>query len=154
MYFTDELHARNFEHLSKLVFPHAKNNVEYEVLSYILSLPEIYNRCIDNPQLSEYPLLWTKVYFYSEKPIYDEEEGELYEIDIDVEEDENGNVVNSEAFETLSHGYKLMVQFGANLFNSGNDEFNLTYSISRWDESLIQVFMQALKIRFPNEKWY
>lgn len=63
----------------------------------------------------------------------------------------DGKEMESEGFARLSHGFKLMVYLGANLFNSSEEEFNLTYSINRWDTHLIKVFYQALKIRFPNK---
>lgn len=154
MYFRDELHEQNFKHLSKMVFRHAETDREYLALSYILALPDIYTRCIDDPLLSDFPLLWTREYTYSEKVIKDEEYGDYIELDFDIKKNTDGKEILSDKFGTLSHGFKLMVDLAANLFNSGRAEFNLSESINTWDEYLVKVFFQALKIRFPNEKWF
>lgn len=147
-YFIDEVHEKNFKHLTTLVFPHSEKDNEYKAVSYILSLPEIYVSCINDPLLHEYPFLWTTEYNYNENLIHDEEFGDYYEVDLNIEKDSDGNEVNSKDFSTLSHGYKLMIYLGQNLFNSSNDLFNLTRSFGTWDKKMIKVFYQALEIRF------
>jgi hypothetical protein len=55
MYFINEWHKTNYNHMVNMVFLNSKNDPEYHVIAYILSLPEIYSRCINDPMLFEFP---------------------------------------------------------------------------------------------------
>ncbi|WP_047981738.1 hypothetical protein [Ornithinibacillus contaminans] len=152
MHFHSKQHETNFKHLIAMVFPHANKDVEYKAMCYIQSLPEIYRRCNDDPMLHEFPFLWTTNYVNTSREEYDDDTNEKYYlVDFEVEKDSEGKEVNSERYNDLSHGYKIMVEFGANLFNSSNDEFNLTEAFGTWDSEMIKVFYQALEIRFSSK---
>jgi hypothetical protein len=62
MYFINELHKSNYEHLVNELYPHAKEDREYHVIAYIFALPDIYTRCIQDNFLNSYPFLWTVKY--------------------------------------------------------------------------------------------
>lgn len=150
MYFINDLHKTNYNHLVNMVFRASKDR-EYKTASYILALPDIYIRCINDPMFHEFPFLWQYVYTdtsYTDK----DEDGEYRVIDFEVKEDDEENPVISENYETLSSGHKKMVQLASNLFNSRNDSFNLMDSLNTWDEHHLKVFYQALDIRSGKEK--
>lgn len=151
MYYLDGVHEKNYNHLLNTVFPHAKNDAEYNPMVYILSLPEIYRRCINDPMLHEFPFLWTAEYkdtSYTDK----DEEGEYRVSDFEIKVDDSGKEVDSENYATLSSGYKKMVDLAANLFNSSNDEFNLTDAFGTWDNNMIKVYFQAILLRLEGRR--
>ncbi|MFT9486787.1 MAG: hypothetical protein ACH0QD_05405 [Tepidibacillus sp.] len=145
MYFIDEEHKKNFEYLTTEIFPHAEKDREYKVAAYILSHPEIYKHCINDPFFKEFPFLWTNE--YKDTSYKEIEDGQEYNIiDFEIKKDEAGNHMISEAYGVLSSGYQLLVDLGANLFNSSNS-FNLCRAIGIWDEKLYKIFEQSLKIK-------
>lgn len=146
MFFLNDLHETNYKHLTNMVFPRAQKDPEYHPMAYILALPDIYNRCVNDPMLHEFPFLWTAEYkdtSYTDR----DENGEYNVIDFEVKKDDQGKEVDSENYATLSSGYKKMVDLAANLFNSSNDEFNLTNAFGTWDNDLIKVYFQAVILR-------
>jgi len=150
MYFVDDLHEKNYDHLVNMVF-RANNNPEYKVISYILALPEIYSRCINDPLFHEFPFLWRYIYTDTSHVEKDEDE-EYLVIDFDVEKDEDGQPVLSDSYTIISSGYKKMIDLASNLFNSSNDNFNLMNSLGTWDDRLIKVYYQAVSIRMERKK--
>lgn len=147
IYFVDKKHEKNYEHLTSMVFRGCKRDPEYHVAAYVLALPEIYERCINDPMLSEFPFLWTKEYVNTSRTEYDEYNNEEYNvIDFDVKKDDEGNEVDSENFGTLSSSYRQIVGLGANLFNSYSG-FNLMRALNTWGDPLVNVYEQAVKIR-------
>lgn len=147
IYFVDKKHEKNYEHLTTMVFRGCKRDSEYHVAAYVLALPDIYERCINDPMLSEFPFLWTKEYVNTSRTEFDDYNNEEYNvIDFDVKKDDEGNEVDSENFGTLSGGYKQIVRLGANLFNS-NIEFNLMKALNTWGDELVNVYQQAVQIR-------
>lgn len=145
MYFFNELHEKNYNHLANLVFLHAKKDSEYHPMVYILALPDIYRRCIKDPMLHHFPFLWTAEYedtSYTDK----DEEGEYRVFDFEIKKDDSGKEIESENYATLSSGYKKMVFLAANLFNSSNDEFNLRDAFGTWDKNMIKVYFQAVML--------
>ena len=153
MYFLNDIHKANFEHLTSFVFKYAKNDYEYCSMCYIQALPDIYDRCIKDGMFREFPFLWTVKYKDTSYTDFDDDREQYHVIDFEVETDENGKEVESEAFGTLSSGYVKMVYLAKNLFNSNNDEFNLMQSLNTWDDDLLKVFEQALNIRSGNVKF-
>ena len=147
MYFLDDTHKTYYEHLTTMIFKGAKNDPEYHALAYILSTPHIYQHCIKDKMLSEYPFLWTAK--YEDTSYYDkEEDGENYLVfDFEVERDSEGKEINSDAFNKLSSGYKKLVDLAANVFNSSNKEFNLQSALGTWDDHLFKVYQQAVFLR-------
>lgn len=146
MYFVNDDHKKFYEHLTTMIFRHAKSDPEYHAVAYIFAIPDIYKRCIKDPYLSEYPFLWTGEYVdnsYTER-----EDGEEYLfVDFDVKKDDNGKELHSDAFGTLASGHTYLVNLAANLFNSSNDEFNLTNALGTWDDHLFKVYQQAVMLR-------
>lgn len=144
MYFIDENHKDNYNHLIQLF--NLRNDSDYRVLYYIYALPQIYSRCIKDPMFKEYPFAWKYEY---EDISYTETDGdEIYDvIDFEVKKIENNEPMFSETYSNLSNGYKLMIQLAENLFNGSQDDFNLMSAIGSWDEGLIKAFYQALSIR-------
>lgn len=151
MYFTCELHEQNYNHLINVVFPHAKSDSEYNSMAYILALPDIYRRCINDPMLKEFPFLWTAKYKDTSYTGSDDD-GEYLVIDFEVEKDENGEEVESENFATLSSGFRKLVDLAANLFNSSNKEFNLMNALGTWDDRLLKVYFQAVQLRLSRRE--
>jgi hypothetical protein len=47
------------------------------------------------------------------------------------------HAIESEAYGTLSSGYRKIVELGRNLFNSSN-EFNLSAALGTWDSILFE----------------
>jgi hypothetical protein len=152
MYFVNNLHRTNYEHLITEVYPHAKEDKEYHVLAYIFALPEVYNRCINDIFLKSFPFLWTVKYRLIPNTEENSDTGEKYSvIDFEVEEDEEGNGIRSEAYYELSSGYQKLVELAENLFNSHN-VFNLMNALGTWDDTLFKVFLQAVLIRKGNRE--
>jgi hypothetical protein len=147
MYFLNEIHEWNYKQLLTSVFPQAPQDREYHVVAYIFALPEVYCRCAPHPYIGEFPFLWTVRYrdiSYMER---DQETGQTHEVfDFEIEEDENGREIRSDAYYELSNGYRYIVDLAANLFNSYQD-FNLMNALQTWDNEIFQVFLQALHIR-------
>lgn len=151
MYFIDEMHKLNYKHMTSMIFPHAKEDPEYHAMSYILSVPDIYEGCIEDKMLPEYPFLWTVEYVdksYTEK----DDTGEYFVWDFDIKKDSEGNSVKSEAFIYLSSGYKKLIYLAKNLFNSRNDDFNLMDALGIWDDRLFKLFQQAILLRKGNRQ--
>lgn len=147
LYFVDKKHEKNYVHLTTIVFPHAKRDPEYHSAAYILALPEIYERCISDPVLYDYPFLWTVDYIDNSRTEFDEDNQEEYTvIDFDIRKDDEGNEADSEAYGTLSSSYKHIVRLARNLFNSYSG-FNLMRALDTWGGSLVKVYEQAVKIR-------
>lgn len=124
----------------------ANKDPEYKVMCYILSLPDIYNRCINDSMFHKHPFLWKYVYTdtsYTEK----DEDGEYHIVSFEVKKDEDGKPQISEEYSTLSIGHKKMVALASNLFNESNREFNLMEALGTWDNRLLKVFYQALDLR-------
>lgn len=134
------------------MYPHARNDKEYHVVAYILALPDIYNRCISDSFLKTYPFLWTVKYKDTSYFETDEETGQEYQvIDCEVEVDEEGKEIRSEAYYQLSSGYRKLVDLATNLFNRHND-FNLMDALETWDDALFKVFLQVVLIRKGNRE--
>lgn len=146
MYFLNDLHEKNYNHLANMVFPDSKKDREYHPMVYILALPDIYNRCITDPMLHEFPLLWT-VEYTDTSYTHKEGEEEYKVIDFEIKKDKSGAEIESKNFSTLSSGYKKMVDLAANLFNSSNDEFNMSDAFGTWDNKMIKVYFQAILLR-------
>lgn len=147
-YFINSKHKKNYEHLTTMVLKQAKQDPEYHAAAYILSLPEIYDNCIHDPMLHEYPFLWKVEYVDKSYIDYDEEYKEDYRVvNFDIKKDDEGNNVESEAYGTLSSGYKHIVKLGQNLFNSNFSKFNLMAALGTWDDELFKVYQQAVQIR-------
>ncbi|MCM3227551.1 hypothetical protein [Terribacillus saccharophilus] len=142
MYFVNDAHETNFKHLFSMVFPKAPYDKEYAAVSYLLAIPEIYQRCIHDSELHESPLQWTVKY----KVEITEDDGEEMK-SVHSIEDENGNDTPSEGYSSLDYEYKHFVKLAENLFN-GNEDFNLTRAFSSWDQKSVKVFYQAMEIRF------
>src|SRR5687767_15200085 len=90
MYFINEWHKTNYNHMVNMVFRNSKNDPEYHVIAYILSLPEIIVvvlmiQCSLN--FLFYGLLSIRILHIKEK----EEDGEEYiVVDFDVKKDDSG----------------------------------------------------------------
>lgn len=146
MYFQNEQHKKCYEHLTTKVFKNANSDGEYHAMAYILALPEIYVRCVNDAMLDEFPFLWTKEYV--DTSYFDEDEdGEFKVIDFNVKKDKEGNSILSENFATLSSGYKKMVYLAQNLFNPSNETFNLADAFCTWDNHLVKAYQQAVLLR-------
>jgi len=103
MYFLDELHEKNYNHMIASIIKNPKNSKEYHSLAYIFSLPDIYHRCIKDPMFQEVPLLW--MVQYGEKSYWMTDEDEEYFVnDFEIILDKSGNEIKSEEFNTLSSG--------------------------------------------------
>jgi hypothetical protein len=151
MYFINDLHEKNYNHLSNMVFPHSKNDSEYHSMVYILSLPELYSSCVNDPMFHEFPFLWTVEYkdtSYTDK----DEEGEYRVVDFEIKKDDSGKEVESQNYVYLSSGYRKIVDLAANLFNSSNDEFNMTDAFGTWGDELIKVYFQAVMLRLSGRR--
>lgn len=147
MFFINGQHKQNYEHLSTMVFRNAKMDSEYHSASYILSVPEIYKRCISDPWLHEFPFLWTRDYKdLSHKSFDDDLEEEIMVIDFEIKKNEKGHEQRSQTFMKLPGGCQHLVELGENLFNKEN-LFNLTEALSVWDDELFKVYQQAVLIR-------
>lgn len=152
IYFIDKKHEKNYEHLTKMVFKGCKRDPEYHSAAYILALPDIYERCINDPMLYDYPFLWTKDYVDNSRKEYSEfNEEEYYIVDFDIKKDDEGNEVDSENYGTLSSSYKHIVSLARNLFNSYSG-FNLMKALDTWGDPLVKVYEQAVKIRIDIDK--
>ncbi|MDP4084746.1 MAG: hypothetical protein Q8934_09050 [Bacillota bacterium] len=151
MYFLNELHEKNYNHLTNMVFPQAKKDSEYNPMAYLLALPDIYKRCINDPMLHEFPFLWT-VEYKDTSYTGEDEDGEYKVNDFDIKKDGAGKEIESENYATLSSGYKKMVDLAANLFNSSNDDFNLTDAFGTWDNNMIKVYFQAVLLRLEGRR--
>ena len=151
MYFLDEQHELNFNHLTRMVFPYAKNDPEYKVAAYVLSHSRIYKECVQDPLFNQYPFLW--MYQYEDRSYTETDStGEEYIVeDFYHPFDEDNNPIKSESFTALSSGEKQLVYLAQNLFNSSNNTFNLMDALGTWDEFNILVFKEALKIRMNRE---
>lgn len=149
MYFVNDAHQSNYYKL--LEFYHSVNDPEYKSLCYILALPEIYNRT--NGKFGEEgPMEW--MYKFQDKEvevedIFTKEKNVI--IERIYEEDESGNGIETEAYSTLSSGYRKLILLGANLFNSSYDDFNLCDALRTWDNELIKVYQQAVLVRLDRE---
>lgn len=151
MYFVDKKHEKNYEHLTTMVFRSCKSDPEYHAAAYILALPEIYERCINDPMLYDYPFLWTKEYVDNSRTEYDDYNNEeYYVVDFDIKKDDEGNEVNSKAYGTLSISYRHIVRLARNLFNSYSG-FNLMKALDTWGDPLVNVYEQAVHIRINRE---
>jgi hypothetical protein len=151
MFFLNDLHETNYKHLTNMVFLRAQKDSEYHPMAYILALPDIYKRCVNDPMLHEFPFLWTAEYkdtSYTDK----DEDGEYKVIDFEIKKDATGKEVESKDYATLSSGYKKMVNLAANLFNSSNDEFNLTDAFGTWGNDLVKVYFQAVMLRLEGRR--
>lgn len=148
MYFIDDIHEKNFNHLAQMVF-RASNNVEYQVLSYVLALPELYNRCIKDPVLHESPYAW--IYDYKDVSYTEKDGDELIEVfDIEYKTDKKGVPVYSDAYSVLPTSYKILLDVGINLFNNREQDFTVMDGLSAWDDKLFKVFLQLILIRKSN----
>lgn len=147
LFFVDAKHEKNYEHLTTMVFRGCKRDPEYHSAAYILALPDVYKRCIDDHMLHDYPFLWTKDYIDNSRTEYDDYNDEEYFVQsFDIRKDDEGKDVDSEAYRTLSSGYKHIVRLARNLFNS-NNEFNLMKALDTWGDELFNVYQQVIKIR-------
>lgn len=147
MYFKNENHEENFKYLTESVFPYSENDVEYRSMCYIMALPEIFVRCITDPLFKDFPFLWI-VDYVDRTTVVQDDGGEVKHLDFETIKDSDGIEVDSEKYNSLSYGYKLVLELGQNLFNSSQNDFNLTKSFNAWDESLMNCFYQVLEIRF------
>ncbi|MCY9747954.1 DUF2538 family protein [Paenibacillus larvae] len=142
MFFVSEEHEANYNLLLGL---YKVYDTDYKAACYLLGLPEIYKST--GGRFGEYPFDW----MYKFKEVEKEEvdfwtKEKRVVIERLYEEDENGKEVESEAYGTLSSGYRKIVELGRNLFNSSN-EFNLCDALGTWDSTLFEVFQQAVMIR-------
>ncbi|WP_079707694.1 DUF2538 family protein [Paraliobacillus ryukyuensis] len=150
MYFINESHRKNYEHLVNMVF-RANTDPEYKVLSYILALPDIYARCINDPVFHDFPHAWKYEYTDTSYTSHDEL-GEFLVVDFEVNKDQNQQPIYSKNYKSLSSGYKKLLYLVDNLFNSSNNDFNLMDALGTWDDQSIKVYYQALSIRLENIK--
>lgn len=145
MYFINDSHEKNFNHLTQMVF-RASNDVEYQVLSYVLALPEVYNRCIEDPLLHESPYAW--IYDYKDVSYTEKDGDELIEVfDIEYKTDKKGVPVYSDAYSVLPTSYKIILDVGINLFNNREQDFTVMDGLGTWDDKLFKVFLQLILIR-------
>ncbi|MEC0182315.1 DUF2538 family protein [Paenibacillus peoriae] len=149
VYFVNETHQSNFYKLVQ--FYHSVNDPEYKSLCYILALPEIHNRT--NGKFGEEgPMEW--MYKFQDKEVEVEDlltKEKSVIIDRIYEEDERGNGIETEAYSTLSSGYRKLILLGVNLFNSSYDDFNLCDALGTWGNELIKVYQQAVLVRLDRE---
>jgi hypothetical protein len=150
MYFVNDAHQSNYYKLVE--FYHSVNDPEYKSLCYILALPEIYNRT-SGKFGDEGPMEW--MYKFQDKEVEVEDiltkKKKNVIIERTYEEDESGNGIETEAYSTLSSGYRKLILLGANLFNSSYDDFNLCDALRTWDNELIKVYQQAVLVRLDRE---
>lgn len=119
-------------------------------MAYILALPDIYERAIEDKMFHEAPFLWT--YEYEDKSYERTEYGETFLVyDFEVKMDGKDQPVSSEAYMTLSGGYVKLVHLAVNLFNSNSDEFNLMNALATWDDDLFKIYQQAVMIRIGRD---
>jgi hypothetical protein len=153
MYFMDKTHETNYNHLSTMVFPHAKTDSEYHAMTYVLAVPYLYDACIEDPMFYEFPFLWTVEYKDTSYMETDEDNGEKYRvISFEIKKDNEGNEVSSREYNYLSSGYKKLAELAANLFNPSNDEFNLSDAFGTWDDRLVKVYFQAVMLRLQSRR--
>lgn len=127
MYFISDLHKSNFNNLLT-IYTVAEKDSEYRSAMYLLSLPTIYNKVVDDEAFNDnYPFYWTEEYIYTDNDI--EFLGRP-----------------SKLYLTLSSGYKYIVDLALNLFNNSNP-FNLSSALNTWDNALYNTFKQAVEIR-------
>lgn len=127
MYFISDLHKSNFNNLLT-IYLIAKKDSEYRSAMYLLSLPTIYNKVVNDKAFNDNcPFYWTEEYIYTDNDI------EFLD-------------KPSESYLTLSSGYKCIVDLALHLFNSSNP-FNLCNALKTWDNTLYNVFKQAVEIR-------
>lgn len=150
IYFLDAAHEENFQVLTTQIFPQAQKDSEYRVASYILAVPDIYERALNDPLFPEFPFLWIKEYTDTSYTEWDEEDQKEYHVNDFEVNMEDGQAVFSAAFYTLSSGYQKLVLLGQNLFN-GNHGFNLCHALGVWDDQLFKLYMQAVQIRIKRQ---
>lgn len=143
MYFTDADHESNFDYLVNEVFARSAQATDYKAYCYILALPDIYKRCIKNPDLIPYPLQW--IFEYNRVKRIDDESGEEY-FEAESILDDEGNEIYSDDYNTLSSGYKQILHAGMHFYNSRNT-FVLMDGFDIWSDNLKKTFYQALAIR-------
>lgn len=149
MYFIDNKHQQNYNHLVKKVFRNEESS-EYKAASYVLALPEIYSRCINKPLFHEFPFIWK--YVYKDVSYDDKDEIEEYRVvEYQVEKNEHGEAMVSEDFSSLSNRYKKLFYLAQNLFNSSKNNFNLMDAFETWDTTMIKVFYEAVNIRLEGK---
>lgn len=121
MFYLDDDHEANHWQMRE-VFKDRMPSQEYEVACYIMGVPRLFSEF--RLEKHEYPFSWAvKDYTEDIQPIY------------------------SEAFNVLSSGEKYLVLLGMNLYNSGNEDFNLCDALTTWSDDYYQVFRQAVSIR-------
>lgn len=148
MYFIDDIHEKYYNHLAQMVFG-ASNDVEYQVLSYVLALPEVYDRCIKDPVLHDSPYAW--IYDYKDVSYTEKDGDELIEVfDIEYKTDNQGIRVYSKEYSTLPASYKIILDVGINLFNGREQDFTIMDGIGAWDNHLFKAFLQLIMIRKSN----
>lgn len=151
IYFLDAAHEENYKVLTTKIFPKAQKDSEYRVASYILALPGIYERALNDPLFPVFPFLWIKEYTNTSYTEWDEEDQKEYHItDFEIKT-EDGQEVFSESFYTLSSGYQKLVLLAQNLFNGNQDGFNLCHALGTWDDQRFKLYMQAVQIRINRQ---
>ena len=151
-YFMDKQHQKNYKHLTTMVFRNALNEPEYHVAAYILAIPDIYEKCNQDPLLYEYPFLWTVQYIDKSYTEFDQEYNEEYYIvSIEYVKDEKGNILFSKEFSTLPTSLKQIIKLGRNLFNSNYKDFNLMDALGTWGDTFFKIYHQAVLIRINRE---
>ena len=59
MYFINDQHKQNYKYLTTFVFKYAKYDKRFHSLAYVIAVDEIYQRCIADPFVKEFPFVWT-----------------------------------------------------------------------------------------------
>lgn len=130
MYFTDNQHKLNYKE-TQLRWPNAQRNHEYSVACYILAIPMIFEKVVDDIGLWESPVDW--IYEWESK--YGPEK-------LDDAEKPHFDLSSS------------MVQLGRlslNLWN-GYEHFNLMQCLATIDEAHYEVVRTAIDIRLNTVK--